>query len=337
VSDDLATVGERAALARILPRFSRAEALLGPGDDAAMLAAPDGRVLLSTDAMIEGPDFRRAWSTPFELGWKAVATNLADIAAMGARPTGLLVALAAPGSTPVADLEGIADGMAAACDRLAPGVGVVGGDLTRSPVLSLALTVTGSADGRDPVLRSGARPGDTVAYSGRLGLAAAGLRLLFAVGEEDAAAIADLRRDRPGLLAEQLAPRPPIGDGVLAAAAGATAMLDVSDGLLLDATRIAEASGVVLDLDRAALAGEADAVAAASGPDGLAARVPALPPHEALGLVLGGGEDHGLLACFPGEVPASFRVLGTVRAGAAGVRIDGEPVDPSGWDSFSPS
>lgn len=337
MSDDLAAVGERAALARIIPRLARAEALLGPGDDAAILAAPDGRVLLSTDAMVDGPDFRRAWSTPFELGWKAMATNLADIAAMGGRPTGLLVALAAPGTTPVTELEALAEGMAAACDRLAPGVGVVGGDLTRSPVLSVAVTVTGSLDGRAAVLRSGARPGDVVAYSGRLGLAAAALRFLFAVGEDDAAGIEDLRRVKPGLLAEQLAPRPPIGDGVIAAEAGATAMLDVSDGLLLDANRIAEASGVVLDLDGAALEGWADTVVAVSDPDGLATSVPRIGPHEALALVLGGGEDHGLLACFPGAVPESFRPLGVVREGAPAVLIDGAPVDPTGWDSFSAS
>jgi len=337
VTDDLQTVGERSALARIIAHLGRPEALLGPGDDAAMIAVPDGRVLLSTDAMVEGPDFRRAWSTPFELGWKAVATNLADIAAMGARPTGLLVALAAPGETPVKDLERIAEGMAAACGRLAPGIGVVGGDLTRSPVLSLSITVTGSADGRDPVLRSGARPGDAIAYSGRLGLAAAALRLLFEVGEEDAAGIADLRHARPGLLAEQLAPTPPIGDGVIAATAGATAMLDVSDGLLLDALRIAEASGVALDLDAAVLTSEADAVRAVSDPEGLATSIPPLGPGEALALVLGGGEDHGLLACFPGAVPSEFRVLGTVREGAPAVLLDGEPVDPSGWDSFTPS
>jgi thiamine-monophosphate kinase len=335
VSDDLATVGERAALARIIPRLARAEALLGPGDDAAILAAPDGRVLLSTDAMVEGPDFRRAWSTPYELGWKAMATNLADIAAMGGRPTGLLVALGAPGETPVADLEALADGMAAACARLAPGVGVVGGDLTRAPVLSIAVTVTGSLDGRAPVLRSGARPGDVLAYSGRLGFAAAALRFLFAVGEDDADAIAHLRRVKPGLLQEQLAPRPPIGDGVVAAEAGATAMLDVSDGLLLDANRIAEASGVVLDLDGAALEGWADTVVAISDAEGLDAAVPRLGPHEALALVLGGGEDHGLLACFPGSVPESFRPLGVVREGAPAVLIDGAPVDPSGWDSFA--
>ncbi|MBW4041967.1 MAG: thiamine-phosphate kinase [Acidobacteria bacterium] len=337
VTDDLATVGERAALARIVPRLAKAEALLGPGDDAAIVAAPDGRVLLSTDAMVDGPDFRRAWSSPAELGWKAVATNLADIAAMGGRPTGLVVALAAPGDTPVAYLEAIADGMAAACERLAPGVGVVGGDLTRSPVLSLAVTVTGSLDGRPAVLRSGARPGDTVAYSGRLGLAAAALRFLFAAGEDDPDAVADLRRAKPGLLAEQLAPRPPIRDGVVAAEAGASAMLDVSDGLLLDASRIAEASGVVLDLNGGALDGWAQTVVAASAAEGLDSSAPRLGPHEALALVLGGGEDHGLLACFPGAVPEAFRVLGIVHEGDAAVLIDGAPVDPTGWDSFAHS
>jgi thiamine-monophosphate kinase len=337
VTDDLATVGERAALARIIPRLAKAEALLGPGGDAAILAVPDGRVLLSTDAMVDGPDFRRAWSSPGELGWKAVATNLADIAAMGGRPTGLVIALAAPGDTPVAYLEAIADGMAAACDRLAPGTGVVGGDLTRSPVLSLSVTVTGSLDGRPPVLRSGARPGDTVAYSGRLGFAAAALRFLFAAGEEDPDAVADLRRVKPGLLAEQLAPRPPIPDGVVAAEAGASAMLDVSDGLLLDASRIAQASGVALDLDGAALQGWAQAVVAVSDPEGLATSAPRLGPHEALALVLGGGEDHGLLACFPGHIPESFRVLGIVREGEGAVLIDGAPVDPTGWDSFASS
>jgi thiamine-monophosphate kinase len=308
MTDDLATVGERAALARIIPRLARAEALLGPGDDAALLAAPDGRVLLSTDAMVQGPDFRRAWSTPFELGWKAAVTNLIDVAAMGGRPTGLLVALAAPGETPVEDLEGIADGLAAACAELAPGVGVVGGDLTRSPVLALSITVTGSLDGRAPVLRSGARPGDVLAYSGRLGLAAAGLRLLFATGEEDADAIAALRHRHGPLLAEQLAPRPPIADGVRAAEGGATAMLDVSDGLALDARRIAEASGVRIDLDAAALA-----------------------PGD-----LDGGEAHALLATFGRStpIPATFRVLGRVLDGS-GLTVGGEPyAGRGGWDPF---
>lgn len=324
MSDDLAAVGERAALARIVPRLGGPSVLVGPGDDAALLSAPDGRVLLSTDVMVEGPDFRRAWSTPEELGWKAAATNLIDIAAMGARPTGLLVALTAPGTTPVADLEGIADGLAAACARLAPGVGVVGGDLTSGPVLTIAVSVAGSLDGRRPVLRSGARSGDTIAYAGRLGAAAAALRLLFAAGEDDPDALAVLRRDHGALLAEQLAPSPPIAAGP--AAADATAMLDVSDGLLLDAARIAAASGVVLDLAGEALRTDVAAIRHAV-PDA----------DTALALVLAGGEDHGLLACFRGSVPAPFRVIGAVREGAPTVLVDGSapPVAEAGWDSFT--
>ena len=333
--DDLATVGERAALARILPRFRRAEALLGPGDDAALLEAPDGRVLLSVDAMVEGPDFRRAWSSPFELGWKAAATNLIDIAAMGGRPTGLLVALGAPGTTPVTELEAIADGFVAACGRLARGVGVVGGDLTRSPVLSLAVTVTGSLDGRAPVLRSGGRPGDTVAYCGRLGHAGAALRLLFATGEDDVEALAELGRRKGDLLAVQLAPTPPVWAGVVAAEGGASAMLDVSDGLLLDAARIAEASAVVVDLDRPVLLEFADELLVAAA--GSRVPGPALTQEEALALVLGGGEDHGLLACFPGEPPTAFRRIGAVREGDPAVLVDGAPAPASGWDSFTAS
>jgi thiamine-monophosphate kinase len=345
VTDDLATVGERAALARIIPRLRTRrrkpdDVLLGPGDDAAILAAPDGRVLLSTDAMVEGPDFRLAWSSFHSIGFKAIATNLADIAAMGGRPTGLLVALAAPGDTLVSDLEELAAGMADACGRLTRGLGlpvveVVGGDLTRSAVLSVSVTVVGSLAGREAVLRSGARPGHSIGYSGRLGLAAAALRLLFATGEDDRAAIEELFARKHALLMTQLSPSPPIAAGIDAAEAGATAMLDVSDGLLLDATRIAEASGVILDLDPAVLDEYVDELLDAA--QGRKLSVPPPTREEALGLVLGGGEDHGLLACFPGEPPEGFRRLGTVRQGAPAVLIGSEPVDPSGWDSFAPS
>jgi thiamine-monophosphate kinase len=324
--DVLSLVGERAALRRILPRLPHAaDERLGPGDDAAVLAAPDGRLVLTTDVMVEGPDFRLAWSRPFELGWKAATTNFADVAAMGGVPTGLLVALTAPPSTPVALLEGIADGLAAACRQLAPGCGVLGGDLTTSPVLTLAITAVGGLDGRSPVRRDGARPADVLAYAGRLGLAALALRLLATEQDLDR-----LRRDQGSLLAEQLAPSPPLAAGPAAAAAGATAMLDVSDGLLLDAGRIAAASDVVLDLDGRALDGFADAVRSAA---------PALA-EQALDLVLTGGEDHGLLACFPPDValPAGFVRLGVVRHGAAEVLVDGAvPAGSSrpGWDSFT--
>jgi thiamine-monophosphate kinase len=325
VTDVLSTVGERAALRRILPRLPHSpDGLLGPGDDAALLAVPDGRLVLTTDVMVEGPDFRLAWSAPEELGWKAAATNFADVAAMGATPTGLLVALTAPPTTPVARLEGIADGLAAACAALAPGCGVLGGDLTVSPVLTIAVTAVGGLDGRAPVRRDGARAGDVLAYAGRLGLAAAALRLLAAPDADRER----LRRERGALLAEQLAPSPPLAAGPAAAHAGATAMLDVSDGLLLDGGRVAAASGVVLDLDPDALAPFADAVRSAA---------PELA-DQALDLVLTGGEDHGMLACFPAGValPEGFVRLGAVREGEPAALVGGVPPGArrEGWDSF---
>jgi thiamine-monophosphate kinase len=321
----LSAVGERAALRRILPRLPHSpDGLLGPGDDAALLAVPDGRLVLTTDVMVEGPDFRLDWSAPEELGWKAAATNFADVAAMGATPTGLLVALTAPPTTPLARLEGIADGLAAACAALAPGCGVLGGDLTVSPVLTIAVTAVGGLDGGAPVRRDGARPGDVLAYAGRLGLAAAALRLLAAPDAD----LERLRRERGALLAEQLAPSPPLVAGPAAARAGATAMLDVSDGLLLDAGRVAAASGVGLDLDPEALAPFADAVRSAA---------PELA-DQALDLVLTGGEDHGMLTCFPPglALPHGFVRLGDVLDGQPAVLVGGVPpaTRREGWDSF---
>lgn len=315
-SETLGILGEVAVLQRIFPRLPTAGAqLLGPGDDAAVVAAPDGRFVVTTDMMIHGPDFRLAWSTPHDLGWKAAASNLSDVAAMGAVPTALVVAIAAPEHTPVGILEGIADGLRDACAALAPGCGVVGGDLSASSVLTLAVTAFGDLEGRAPVLRSGARDGDIVAVSGALGVAADGLALLFTravdrEGEPDATAAALLRREHPVPIAAQLAPSPPISDGPLAALAGATAMLDLSDGLAIDAGRIARASGVRIDFEGAALA-----------PD----------PARALG----GGEDHSLLAVFPAgsALPGGFRRVGAVCTGE-GISLDGVPWHPSGWDPY---
>lgn len=332
--DSLGSVGERAALARIIPRLpTGAASLLGPGDDAAVVAASDGRIVLTTDVMVEGPDFRSAWSSPHDLGCKAVGTNLADVAAMGAVPVALLVALAVPASTPVTDLEAFADGLAAACLDLAPDCGVVGGDLTVSPVWTVTVTAVGTLQGRGPVRRDGARSGDVIAYSGRLGLAGVALHLLFTAavdgsGGPDAALAAVLRAEHPAVLAAQLTPRPPVADGPLAAIAGATAMLDVSDGLLLDSDRLARASGVVLDFDGAALREHASAIAQA---------LPDLA-GDPMRFVLTGGEDHGLLACFPSDsvLPGGFRRIGVVRTGEAAVLIDGAlpPTGRTGWDSF---
>src|SRR6187431_66581 len=196
--DSIGSLGEGATLLRIFPRLPAADAqLLGPGDDAAVVAAPDGRFVVTTDMMIHGPDFRLAWSSAHDLGWKAAASNLADVAAMGAVPTALVVGLAAPADTPIEFLEDFADGLRDGCEAMAPGCGVVGGDLSVSATLTIAVTAFGDLEGRAPVRRSGARVGDVVAVSGVLGSAAEGLRLLFAEGvrdgEPDAAAAAALK------------------------------------------------------------------------------------------------------------------------------------------------
>ncbi|PJJ71686.1 thiamine-monophosphate kinase [Diaminobutyricimonas aerilata] len=312
----LGTLGEQAVLARIFPRLPHAaSAIIGPGDDAAVLATPDGRTVVTTDMMVHGPDFRLAWSSPYDLGWKAAATNLADVAAMGAAPTALVVALAVPVDTPVDALERFADGLRDACDALAPSCGVVGGDLSVTDTMTIAVTAFGDLAGAAPVLRSGARPGDVVAVAGDLALAAAGIRLLFAEavdahGMPDADAAARLAERHPEELRAQLRPSPPITLGVVAARAGATAMLDVSDGLALDARRIARASGVALDL-RLADVGSPEA--------------------------LEGGEAHALLATFPpeGALPEGFRPIGLVVEGES-VLVDGEPYARlGGWDPYA--
>jgi len=305
-------LGERALLARILEVLEGSStAEVGPGDDAAVLIVPGGRVVLSTDTLVHGPDFRLAWSSGFDLGWKAAAVNLADIAAMGARPTALLLALALPDATTAGFVDDLAAGLRAACDELAPGCAIEGGDLTASDTLTLAVTAVGVLEG-EPVLRSGARPGDIVAVAGELGAAARGLDVLFRRFRGDTGApapvdAASLSADEVADLAAQLRPRPPIALGARAAEGGATAMMDVSDGLLLDATRMADASGLTID------------VTAALGD-----------------VALRGGEDHALLACFPPYVmlPAGFREIGrALPRGGAAVLVAGRPATGAlGWD-----
>lgn len=302
----------RAILTRTVPAT---HALIGPGDDAAVVAAPSGSVVATTDTLVHGPDFRLAWSSGYDLGWKAAAVNLADVAAMGARPTALLVALAVPRDLRLSFVESLADGFREACEALAPGCSVVGGDLTVSDVLTVAVTALGDLEGRAPVTRAGAEPGDVIAVAGELGNAAHGLAVLFGRFRDGETPIpVDPARLAPGesaAVAAQLRPAPPIGLGPFAAIAGATAMMDISDGLALDARRMAAASGVTIALERAAL-GEA--------------------PDRALA----GGEDHALLAAFPpGVLPPGFRVIGAVRArGEEDLLCDDAPVDVSGWDPY---
>lgn len=327
----VADLDESDLLARVFPLLPvSTHRLLGPGDDAAVLGAPDGRVVVSCDVLVEGRHFRRDWSTGRDVGARAAAQNLADVAAMGARPTALVVGLVLPGTTEVAWVEDLARGFTAFCGPL--GVGVEGGDLSGGEQIVVAVTVLGDLAGAAPVRRCGARPGDVVAHAGDLGWSAAGLTVLEAGGD-----VPERGPDAVGAVAVHRRPTPPLDLGAVAARAGATAMIDVSDGLVRDAGRIAGASGVVVDLDRGALAAPVAALA------GLGAQLDVDPWRW----VLGGGEDHGLLATFPPgvEPPEGFTVLGATRAahgsGVAvpgAVLLDGAPVSGAeGWDHFGPS
>lgn len=285
--------------------------LLGPGDDAAVVAAVDGRVVVCTDVLVEGVHFRLDWSAPDQVGRKAAAANLADIAAMGAVPTALLVGLSCPADTPVATLTGLADGLWA--EAATVGAGVVGGDTTAGPAIVVAVTALGTLEGRAPVTRGGARPGDVVALAGRIGWAAAGLAVLRR-GFRSPIAVVGAQR----------VPQPPYAAGPAAARAGATAMTDVSDGLLADLGHVAAASGVEIDIRVPEVAPRLAEVASALGID------PAV-------WLLTGGEDHPLVATFPPGVtlPEAFTPLGVVREGEPAVLVDGRPYEGvSGWTHF---
>ncbi|WP_222265255.1 thiamine-phosphate kinase [Modestobacter marinus] len=310
-ADTVGVVGEFGLIARVTAKAGTARlAEVGPGDDAAVLRTPDGRVVACTDVLVEGRHFRRDWSSAEDVGHKAAAANLADVAAMGAVPTALLVGLACPAGTPASWLEGVAAGMAAECAPF--GAAVVGGDTVASAADSgavvLSVTALGDLGGRAPVTRSGARPGDVVAVVGRLGWSACGLAVLRRGFTSPAAAVGAHRR-----------PTPPYAAGPAAADAGATAMCDVSDGLLADVGHLAADSGVRIDLRRAALAG-----AFVTGP---LPQVAAALGGDPLAWVLTGGEDHALVATFPSraELPEGWTMIGQVQDGEPGVRVDDVP------------
>ncbi len=334
----MAQLGEVGLLGVITPLLPASPVqVVGNGDDCAVLAAPDGRYVVSTDVLVEGHHFRTDWSDPEQVGRRAAAQNLADAAAMGARPVALVVSLVLPGDTSVSWVEGLARGLGEECREA--GAGVVGGDLSAGESIVVAVTVHGDLEGREPVLRSGARAGDLVVHAGDLGLSAAGLALLEAgavssvqaQGDEaagahdgDPAGSATARTN--GLVRRCverfLAPMPPLQAGPALADAGARAMMDVSDSLLRDCGRIAAVSGVVVDLDDPRDAGTALGQAAARLEDVaqmvLQARgrlAPGAAAELARQWVLTGGEDHGMLACVPAEaaLPEGVRVIGRVH------------------------
>jgi thiamine-monophosphate kinase len=246
-----------------------------------VLAPTDGhKLIVTTDALVDGLDFTAALSEPEDWGWKAVAANLSDLAAMGAEARWLVLALTVPDPTPVSTLERVYAGVGEACRAF--GVALVGGDVSAGPALSLAVTAIGEAE--RPVLRSGARPGDRLGVTGPLGAAAAGLALL----QSGDPAAPELLARFPALAAAHRRPVPALAMGLALTRAGATAMIDVSDGLAGDALHLAEASGVGVEVHDAT-------VPLAPG----VAETAALLGLDPLELALGGGEDFVLAAALP--------------------------------------
>jgi thiamine-monophosphate kinase len=311
--DSLAAMGEFAVIDRLVAgRDQPAAVIVGPGDDAAVVLAGDGRTVVSTDMLVEGRHFRLDWSSPHDVGRKAIAQNAADIEAMGAAATAFVVAFGAPGDTPTAKALELADGMWQEAGRL--GAGIVGGDMVSAPQWVLSVTVLGDLAGRAPVLRSGARVGDTLAVTGALGRSAAGYHLWH----NNFDGFDALRR-------LHLVPEPPYGQGRVAADGGATAMTDVSDGLVADLRHIADASGVGINVSTVALAADRDALTEAA----------AVADVDPWTWVLGGGEDHALVATFPGTPPRGGRAVGTVIDGPPRVLIDGDEWQGNpGWQSY---
>ena len=309
-----ADVGEFGVVGAVVARLGAigGSTLVGPGDDAALVSTSDGRVVATTDLLLEGRHFRRDWSSAADIGHKSAAQNLADVAAMGAVPTALLLGLGIPADLPVAWAEELADGLREECALV--GAQVVGGDVVRSEQVVVSITALGDLGGRAPVLRSGARPGDVVAVAGRLGWAAAGLAVLGRGFRSPARLVAAHRR-----------PQPPYDAGPEAATLGATAMVDVSDGLVADVGHVAGASGVAIELDSGTLE-----VASPLVDLGHAFGV------DPLDWVFTGGDEHSLVATFPADValPERWRAIGRVAAGE-GVLVDGERRAGGGHDHFA--
>ncbi len=356
-------LGEFALIERINRRRVQAPGvLLGPGDDAALVAAPDGRFVVTTDMLVQDRHFRLDWSSPADIGRKAIAQNAADVVAMGAAPSAFVVALGLPSDTPLEVVDGLADGMWAEAGRA--GASIAGGDLVRSREIVISVTAFGDLNGRAPVPRSGARVGDTVAVAGRLGWSAGGLAALTAgvdaaefaevlaahrVPQPPYAAVLDVlpakdpaphpRDDGAAHPHDDAAPHPhdnaaphpradpaahPHDSTANSATPGPNSLTDVSDGLLADLGHIATASAVAIDLVSAALRDPAlEQIAAALDAD-------------AAQWILTGGEDHAFAGTWPAgrPLPPGWVPIGRVCAGH-GVTVDGVPRSGSaGWESF---
>ena len=306
-----------AAIRRVLSGAGP-EVVVGPGDDAAVVTSGSGELVLTTDVLVEGTHFRLDLTTPRDLGFKAIAVNVSDVAAMAASPRFAVCALTLSDAVDVAWVVELAGGMRECCDEFA--LSLVGGNLARGTEVTVVVTVTGEVAAGRAVRRDGALPGDRLVVTGSLGGAAAGLRLAARRSWSD---------EERDALRRFMRPTPRVGEATVLAACGATAMIDVSDGLSLDLARVCAASGVGARVELA--------------------RVPvhaAATEREALG----GGEDYELVATLPSdqevararsELHGSFGVslaeIGTIiEEGLVVVDDDGteRPLEIEGWDHF---
>jgi thiamine-monophosphate kinase len=326
-------MGEFELLARLRERLPPPgpRVRVGSGDDAAV-TVPGGATATSVDALVEGVHFRRDTASLRQIGRKALAAALSDLAAMGAAPGEAYVAVGVPTDLDEAGCLELFDGIVAVATET--GTALAGGDVTRAPALTLAVTVVGHAPGAERlVTRGGARPGDALVLTGEIGGAAAGLLLL----ERPELAKAVPAETAERLRRRQLDPTPRLAAGQALAAAGARAMIDLSDGLGGDASHLAEASGAGIRIDGGALPlapGVAE-IAAATGRD----------PLE---LAAAGGEDYELLAALaPERLAAAITRLGEGGAGMLtriGEVADGDSVEirlpgggilePAGFDQL---
>lgn len=326
-------LGEFGLIDRLLARLgsSRDGVVVGPGDDAAAVSLGGARGLATADLLLEGVHFDMGLSSPADVGWKALAANLSDIAAMGGVPRYALVSLGAPAATPLTTLEEIYGGLGE-CAR-AFSVSVVGGDTVHSDSIIVSLAVLGEPGPAGIVTRGGAKTGDLVCVTGAVGGAAAGLAVLRASAEDRRAA--SLIERFPALASAHRRPAPRVREGLAAATSGAAAMIDVSDGLAADVSHICESSSVGVTLRSAPLA------------DGVG-EVAAWLSRDALEFALGGGDDYELaIAIAPdrGEAlasalaPTPVSIAGEIVEGTQRVlqRPDGSTTDLAklGWDHFA--
>lgn len=305
--------------------------VIGPGDDAAVVESGPTTVV-TADMLVEGVHFEVGLLTPADVGFKALAANISDVAAMGGVPRYALVSIGAPASSPAETLEALYEGIAECASAYE--VSIVGGDTVRSDVLVVSIALTGEPTEAGTVARGGAGVGDVLCVTGALGGASAGLELLCSAGN-DPAARALLERF-PGLARAHARPTPRVSEGVAAARAGATAMIDLSDGLAADVGHICEASGVGVELDESAIplpAGVAETAAWAG--------------RDAMELALGGGDDYELaIAVSPARLAAMTEALAPTPLVRVGVFVGEERVvirpdgtrrslDGLGWDHFA--